>query len=192
MDTENKTQEIQEESPLNTNPDMQKGFEEYAELNKRAEEKASQMAEDMIKDIIVNGKKGEDNMTVALMTTAKLLTHLASYFYDTPDEFVKAVDKARHSVTEDIIPALLDPQPCGNCPNCQNGKKDECTTPVVRTEYTQSRFLPVLCNMLIEYDIFNKVLWMNTAGKARAEEEASKAVDKEMEENNADTTTTAE
>lgn len=162
-------------------PDMQKGFDDFKEINDKAEEKASEMAEAIIKDIIVNGKKGEDNMTVSLMTVAKLLTHLASYFYDTSDEFVKAVDKARHSVTEDIIPALLNPQPCGNCPNCKNGKPEECTTPVVRTDYTQSRFLPILCNMLIEYDIFNKVLWMNTAGKKRAEEEAAKAVDSEKE-----------
>ena len=169
--------------------DMQEGFKEFADINEKAEAKASELAESMIKDIIVNGKKGEDNMTVALMTAAKLMTHLTSYFYDTPEEFTQAVDKARHSVTEDIIPALLKPTPCGECENCKNGNEEECLTPVVRADYTQSRFLPIVGNMLIEYDIFNKVIWMHTVGKQRAEVKTGEAIDKEVAENGNDSST---
>ena len=91
-------------------------------------------------------------------------------------EFLLDVKKARTSTVSDVIPALLDPQPCGNCISCKDGKPMECIAPQVRGDYTTSRFLPVLCNMVIEYDLFNKILHMYTVG-------AEDNIDKASEEN---------
>ena len=52
--------------------------------------------------------------------------------------------------------------------------------PDVRGDYTTSRFLPILCNMLIEYDLFNKIVYMHTVGK---ENDVAVEPEKEKEEN---------
>ena len=109
---------------------------------------------------------------------AKSLSHLASYLYDTEEEFLTDVKKARTSVVSDVIPALLDPQPCGLCEQCKNGNEMECINPKVRGDHTTSRFLPILCNMVIEYDLFNKILHMHTVGK----QEQDVALEKNKEE----------
>jgi hypothetical protein len=96
------------------------------------------------------------------MATSKMLSYLSSYLYDNEEEFLNDVKRARASVVSDVIPALLHPEPCGECEECKNGNFEECINVKTTPEYTTSRFLPLLCNMLIEYDIFNKVLWINT------------------------------
>lgn len=141
------------------------GDEKYQEglrVYKEMEELSHKTAEDIAKQLIERIVKKEDkfNVSTALMAVAKTLTHLTSYLYDTEEEFLTDVQKARTSVVTDIIPALLDPTPCGICENCKNGKPHECLTPKVRGDYTETRFLPLICNMLIEYDMFNKVLHM--------------------------------
>ena len=106
--------------------------------------------------------------------------HLASYLYDSEEEFLTDVKKARTSVVTDIIPALLDQQSCGECQNCKNGNEAECINPTVRGDYTQSRFLPILCNMLVEYDLFNKVIHMyTTRNENLSSDEASENIKKE-------------
>ena len=54
----------------------------------------------------------------------------------------------------------------------------------MRADYTTSRFLPLLCNMLVEYDLFNKVIYMHTAGKENdvATENGSNMVQEDKEE----------
>lgn len=141
------------------------GDEKYQEglrVYKDMEALAHQTAEDIAKTMIERIVKKEDkfNISTALMAVAKTLTHLTSYLYDTEEEFLNDVQKARTSVVTDIIPALLDPTPCGICENCKDGKPYECINPKVRGDYTETRFLPLICNMLIEYDMFNKVLHM--------------------------------
>ena len=139
---------------------MQNGLEEY----KRMEQKANSVAEEISSNIIesIVKEEGKFNISEAILAVAKSLSHLASYLYDTEEEFLYDVKKARTATVSDIIPALLDPQPCGNCMSCKDGKPMECINPEVRGDYTTSRFLPVLCNMIIEYDLFNKVLHMYT------------------------------
>lgn len=154
---------INVEEALQRDENMQAGLDEY----KRMEQKANSVAEDISSTLIesIVKQEGKFNITTAILAVAKSLSHLTSYLYDTEEEFLADVKKARGSVVSDIIPALLDPQPCGNCMSCKDGKPMECENPDVRGDYTTSRFLPLLCNMLIEYDLFNKILHMHTAGK---------------------------
>lgn len=136
----------------------QDGLRVYKDLETLAHETARTISKEMIDRIVK--KEDKFNISTALMAVAKTLTHLTSYLYDTEDEFLADVQKARTSVVTDIIPALLDPSPCGKCENCKNGKPHECISPKVRGDYTETRFLPLICNMLIEYDMFNKILHM--------------------------------
>lgn len=165
------------EEALNRDENVQSGLDEY----KRMEQKANSVAEEISSTLIESIVKEEDkfNITTAILAVAKSLSHLSSYLYDTEEEFLIDVKKARTATVSDVIPALLDPQPCGNCMSCKDGKPMECMNPQVRGDYTTSRFLPVLCNMVIEYDLFNKIMHMYTVGKEAASDEATTENNKE-------------
>lgn len=147
---------------LEKDPKYQQGLATY----KQTEEKAVTVSQEIATKLVDAIVKKEDkfNITTALLSVSKALTHLTSYLYDTEDEFLADVNKARTTVVTDVIPALLNPQPCGKCKACKDGRLHECENPDVRGEYTATRFLPIVCNMLIEYDLFNKILHMYTAG----------------------------
>lgn len=165
------------EEALEKDTGVQKGLEEYRQIENKANSVAQEISTSIVESIVKEQEKF--NITTALLAVAKTLTHLASYLYDSEEEFLTDVKKARTSVVTDIIPALLDPQPCGECQNCKNGNEAECLNPIVRGDYTQSRFLPILCNMLVEYDLFNKVIHMHTVGQENSSDEASKEIKKE-------------
>ena len=141
----------------------QKGLETFKELDAKAYSVAETMSESLIKSVIE--KEEKFNISTAILSVAKTLTHLCSYLYDDEESFLKDISKARSAVVEDIIPALLNPEPCGECKNCKNGHPMECINPKVRADYTETRFLPILCNMLLEYDMFNKILHMYANGE---------------------------
>lgn len=166
------------EEALERDENIQAGMNEYRELEVKANNVAEEISSTLIESIVKDGDKF--NISTAILAVAKSLSHLTSYMYDTEEEFLLDVKKARTATVSDIIPALLDPQPCGNCENCKNGNPMDCEFPIVRGDYTTSRFLPILCNMIIEYDLFNKILHMHTVGKEVNLDEASV---KESEEN---------
>lgn len=165
------------EEALEKDENVQAGLKEYQQLEQKANSVAEEISSTLIESIVKEGDKF--NITTAILAVAKSLSHLASYLYDTEEEFLTDVKKARTSTVSDIIPALLDPQPCGHCLPCKDGNPLECEMPQVRGDYTTSRFLPVLCNMIIEYDLFNKILHMYTVGK---EESIDEAVEEERKE----------
>lgn len=153
---------------LEKDENIQAGLNEYKEMELKANSIAEEISSTLIESIVKENDKF--NITTAIMSVAKSLSHLTSYLYDTEDEFLADVMKAREAVITDVIPALLNPQPCGNCVSCKDGKPMECINPEVRGDYTTTRFLPILCNMIIEYDLFNKILHMYTVGKKNSNE----------------------
>lgn len=158
---------------LERDPKYQEGLRVYQDSEKKAVAVSQEIATKLI-DAIVK-KEDKFNITTALLAVSKALTHLTSYLYDTEDEFLSDVQKARTAVVTDVIPALLNPQPCGKCKACKDGRFHECENPDVRGDYTSTRFLPIICNMLIEYDLFNKILHMYTAGNDEAQENSEKS-----------------
>lgn len=158
------------EEALKNDEAIQVGLEEYKKMEQKANSVAEEISSSLIESIVK--EEGKFNITTAILAVAKSLSHLASYLYDTEEEFLTDVKEARTSVVSDVIPVLLDPQPCGHCLSCKNGNPLECEMPQVRGERTTSRFLPVLCNMIIEYDLFNKILHMYTIGKENDNDEA--------------------
>ena len=139
---------------------LNQGISEYKIIEQKANDVAEEISSTLVESIVKNNDKF--NLSMAILAVAKCFGHLASYMYDTEEEFLTDVRKSREAVVSDIIPALLNPQPCEEC---KNGNPQECLNPNVRGDYTTSRFIPLLCNMLIEYDLFNKVVYMYTAGK---------------------------
>ena len=169
---------IKIEEALEKDTNFQKGLDEYKQMENKANSVAQEISSSIVESIVKEQDKF--NISTALLAVAKSLTHLASYLYDSEEEFLTDVKKARTSVVTDIIPALLDPQPCGECQNCKNGNEVECINPTVRGDYTQSRFLPILCNMLVEYDLFTKVIHMyTTRNEDLSNDEASENIKKE-------------
>lgn len=156
---------------LQRDPKYREGLRKYQECTEKGNAVAEEMATKLVEAIV--RKEENFNITTAMLAVAKTFTHLSSYLYDTEDEFLADIKKARSCVVSDIIPALLNPQPCGKCEACRNGRPHECETPDVRGDYTATRFLPLLCNMLIEYDLFNKVLHMYTVGAEENEDSSN-------------------
>ena len=165
------------EEALGRDENVQLGMEKYRAMEQKANSVAEEISSSLIESVVK--QEGKFNISEAIMAVAKSLSHLVSYLYDTEEEFLMDVKKARTAVVSDVIPALLDPQPCGNCTSCKDGKPMECINPQVRGDYTTTRFLPLLCNMIIEYDLFNKILHMYTAGK---EDDADEALKNNKEE----------
>lgn len=157
---------------LSEDKDIQEGLEQYNALD----EKANAVAQEITKAMVENIVKEENNfnLSTAMLGVSKSLIQLASFLYDSEEEFLVAMKRARNLVVSDVVPMLVDAHPCGSCENCKNGKTDECLNVQINTENTQSRFLPLLCGMLIEYDLFNKVLHMYTAGKDAKKQEEEK------------------
>ncbi len=143
---------------LKQDKDYQAGIQAYKELELKAHEESNKIAQQLVEQIVK--KVDKFNLSTAILTAAKTLTHLASFLYDTEEEFLSEVQKARRAVVTDVIPALLDPTPCGKCEACKNGRPNECLNPDVREDYTESRFLPLVANMMLEYDMFNKIIHM--------------------------------
>ena len=157
---------------LSEDKDMQAGLEKYNALDEQANAVAQEVTKAMVENIVK--EENEFNLSTAVLGVSKSLVQLASFLYDSEEEFLVAMKRARNLVVSDLVPMLVDAHPCGSCENCKNGKSDECLNVRINTENTQSRFLPLLCGMLIEYDLFNKVLHMHTAGKDAKKHEEEK------------------
>lgn len=168
-------QSIDIEKALMKDDNYQKGLSVYSEIDQKANSVAEEISSSLVETIVKDSEKF--NISTAMLSVAKSLSHLSSYLYDTEEEFLTDVKKARTAIVSDIIPALLAPEPCEVCEQCKNGNFMDCINPKIRADHTTSRFLPILANMLIEYDYFNKIVYMHTAGKDEHDEAAE--LDKE-------------
>lgn len=146
---------------------FKEGANEYERIMEQSMLISEEITSALVKEIVKKTDTGEKantlTLTTAIMATAKTLINLVSYVYDTEDELKDVVLNARRIVVDTVIPALLNPQPCGECPECKNGQP--CTNPNMDTSMLQTRTLPILCAQLIEYDLWNKTMYMYTEGR---------------------------
>ena len=146
---------------------FKEGANEYERIMEQSMLISEEITSALVKEIVKKTDTGEKantlTLTTAIMATAKTLINLVSYVYDTEEELKEVVINARRTVVDTVIPALLNPQPCGECPECKNGKP--CTNPDMNTSMLQTRTLPVLCAQMLEYDIWNKTMYMYTSGR---------------------------
>ena len=155
------------EQTLMEDEHFKEGANEYERIMEQAMVVSEEITSALIKEIVKNTDTGEKantlTLTTAIAATAKTLINLVSYVYDTEDELKDIVVKSRETVVNTIIPAILNPRPCGLCQECKNNKP--CSNPDMDTELLQTRALPVLCAELLEYDLWNKTMYMYTEGR---------------------------
>ena len=132
---------------------FKEGVNEYERIMEQSMLISEEITSALVKEIVKKTDTGEKantlTLTTSIMATAKTLINLVSYVYDSEDELKDVVINARKAVVDTVIPALLNPQPCGECPECKNG--EPCTNPDMDTTMLQTRTLPVLCAQLLEY-----------------------------------------
>lgn len=150
-------------SKLKDTPEFKESMLRFGE----ADEKSQQMCVDLANNIInlleldndkLTVEQARFNLLVAKLVFAKALATLSSFNYEEPD-FLQAMERARHCVAEELVPMLINEQPCKQCDECKKGNFNNCIHPIVRSEYCESRFLPILCEALIEYDVWNEILY---------------------------------
>lgn len=148
---------------LRNDEDFQKAVKRYEEAENLSSKKAGDITLQLVKDMDLQNpqqtlEEARFNLIVAKMTAAKILASLSSFSYD-EKTFMESLKMARECVQTELVPMLMDKEPCGECENCKNGKKNECLNPVVRTSHCESRFLPLLSDALIEYDAWSEILY---------------------------------
>ena len=163
--------DINIQKAIENDESIQAGMKEYNAIDQKANEVAEEICKAVVEAIIKDNEKF--SITTAILAISKCLGCLASYLYNSEEEFLIDVKKARQAIVSDVIPALLDPEPCGVCDNCKDGNPEDCINPNIRGDYTTSRFLPLLSQMLIEYDLFNKILYMNIKDREDVEQQNS-------------------
>jgi hypothetical protein len=147
----------------------QEGNNEYQRIMELATATSEEITASLIQEVV---KKTDDGskanaltLSTAILACAKAMVNLASYAYDTEEQFKDDIIKARKAVVDTIIPAVLDPQPCGECEECKNGNQMGCINPDLNTELLQTRVIPILANSLVEYDTWNKIMYLYTDGR---------------------------
>lgn len=150
---------------LRQDKDFQNALSKYEEAEKLSQEHSANIAKDIIDILHLEDQKqtieeSRFNLIVAKMTAAKLLATLSSFSYIEKD-FMDSLMNARKLVQDELIPMLMQKEPCGECEACKNGHPDRCIRPKVREAYCESRFLPLLSDALIEYDAWSEILYNN-------------------------------
>lgn len=160
-----------------------KGNKEYEKIVDQAHKLSVEITEALISEV---PKKNEDgtvtegsiSLTVATMAVMRAAINLCSYMYDNEQDFKDDIIKSRTCVIDNVVPAILNPQPCGKCEECMTGKP--CTHPAIDTHMMQTRVVPMIACSLVEYDLWNKVLYMYTEeGKKRMFHEYEKMEESE-------------
>ena len=156
---------------LREDKDFQNALSKYEEAEKRSQEYSAKIAKDIVDILHLDDSKqtieeARFNLVIARMTAAKLLATLSSFSYIEQD-FMDALISARKLVQDELVPMLMQKEPCGECEACKNGHPDRCIRPHVREKYCESRFLPLLSDALIEYDAWSEILYNNIPSDKR-------------------------
>lgn len=163
------------DSVIQEDKNYQEGNNEYQRIMELATATSEEITASLIQEVV---KKTDDGskanaltLSTAILACAKAMVNLASYAYDDEETFKNDIIKARKAVVDTVIPALLDPQPCGECEECKNGNPMGCINPDLNTELLQTRVIPILANSLVEYDTWNKIMYLYTEGRELLNEE---------------------
>ena len=161
---------------------FEKGVKFFDDLSAKASENAKEIVSTLVNDVVKSsGSEDSFNLSTALFSVSKALSGLASFLYDSEEEFLKDIEEARGIVVSEVIPLLIGEISCGKCEECRSGNPEKCTNKQVREHITSSRFLPLLCSMLLEYDFFNKII-MTHIDAEEAKENADDADEIKYEE----------
>lgn len=150
---------------LREDEDFQKALKSYEEAEEKSSGYASELSMKLIdilnlKDQNQTIQQARYNLVIAKMTVAKMLATLSSFSYEEKD-FMESLQASRECVQKELVPMLMQKEPCGQCDECKNGHPERCIRPNIRNSHCESRFLPLLCDSLIEYDAWSEILYNN-------------------------------
>lgn len=153
---------------------FQKALAQFKEADNKSTEYSQSMAEQIVKMLDLGNQKltieqARLNHLTAKLAAAKLLATLSSFNYDETD-FNRMIHKANDVVVNELMPMLLDRQPCGECDECKNGHPEKCLNPIIRNELVESRFLPLLAESMIRYDAWSEILYRNIPSELKDED----------------------
>lgn len=168
---------------LREDKDFQNALNKYEEAERLAQEYSANFAKEIVSILHLEDSKqtienARFNLIVAKMTAAKLLATLSSFSYLEKD-FMEALINARKLIQDEIVPTLMQKEPCGECEACKNGHPELCIKPNVRESYCESRFLPLLSDALIEYDAWSEILY-NSIPADKRDSDILKDIDDEF------------
>lgn len=148
---------------LKQDENFQKALAKYEEAEKLSQEHSAKFAEMLVDTLNLQStditiEQARFNLLVAKMTAAKLLATLSSFSY-MEDEFMQSLINARKLIQDEMVPMLMNAEPCGECEACKNGHPERCISPKIRESYCESRFLPLIADALIEYDAWSEILY---------------------------------
>jgi hypothetical protein len=134
-----------------------KGQAEVKEDVILADELAQEVTTTLLKKIMAS--KGKYDIRHGVLALARSLTYFGQYQYDDTEEYGKDIIKAREIAGDRLILALENPKPCEKCEACQKGER--CTEPVLETENTRTKFMPLVASSMLEYDHWCKTVYKN-------------------------------
>lgn len=176
MSQEEKVTDIKDKAleKLQQDPAFQKAMSKYEEAETKAQEISTRLTKELVNELNLEDTKQtvEDarfNLLVAKLAAIKALVSLTSFNY-TENDFMESMIKARKCVQNELVPMLMQVEPCGECEQCKNGHKDKCIRPNVRQDHCESRFLPLICDSLIEYDAWSEILYNNIPADLKDED----------------------
>lgn len=155
---------------------FKEGTEQYERIMEQAQSISEEITSALITAIVKKTDTGDKantlTLSTAILSAAKTLINLSSYVYDNESDFMNTIKEAREAVIDKIIPAMLNPQPCGLCQECKS--KKPCTNPNMDTNLLQTKSLPIVSASLIEYDLWNKMMYIYTEGINETSEDENK------------------
>ena len=150
---------------LREDKDFQNALKTYEEAEEKSSTYASELSMKLVdilnlKDQNQTIQQARHNLVIAKMTVAKMMATLSSFSYEEKD-FLESLQLSRECVQKELVPMLMQKEPCGECVECKNGHPERCIRPNIRSSHCESRFLPLLCDSLIEYDAWSEILYNN-------------------------------
>lgn len=156
-------------SVLDEDEKMKDGQREYEKMITTAQELSEEITSGLLQEVV---KDKRITLQVAVMACARAMVNCAMYYYDDEDSFMADLKLARKEVVDKVVPAMLDPKPCGVCEACRKGKP--CINPELNTSCLTTKCVPLVAESLVDYDTWNKVLYMSVYGPEPKEEDVWK------------------
>lgn len=156
---------LTDEEIIHNDDDFIAGEQEYDKAYEYASKIAMDISTGLVERIMKENNNEKYNLTTAILAVSMSLSHLAQFLYDDEETFLNDREMSRKAVVNDIIPALLHVEPCGECDMCKSGNPEQCINPHTTPEYTTARILPIIANMLIEFNVYWSSIWMHTINK---------------------------
>jgi hypothetical protein len=163
-----KKEDKKEEKTLDMNLDRamdeDKALQEGNELHERMVEQAAVLSDEITSALvkkIVDSSETDNPLKkeVAILAIARTLTTLASYSFETEDEFMTSLRSAYNKMEQNVLRAILNPRPCAECAECSQYLQECSEKDGLDTKMTTNANLCLMSYELINYDLWNKVLY---------------------------------